>query len=413
MSVARGTIAPLSSPLWSPVNGGGRVQFALTPEQDMLVETVRRFVEEELYPHEEAVERADELPEEIERRIRAKAIELGLYAANMPAEVGGGGLDALGIVLLERELGRASYALQMVVARPSNILEACVGEQRERWLLPAVRGERIDCLAMTEPGAGSDVRAMKTRAVRSGGDFVITGQKHFISHADKADFIILFAVTGSESTRRGPRNAISGFLIDKGMPGLTVRRGPNAVSHRGYHNCELYFDDCRVPAGHLLGEEGKGFDLMGRWLGATRLTVAATSVGRARRVMDATLDWAAQRQQFGQPVSQFQGVSFPLADLAVELEAAELLTLRAAWLLDNGRATDADFAMAKLAASEMLGRLTDRAVQTFGGMGLMDSLPIARWWNDARVERIWDGTSEIQRLIISRALFRPREAGSR
>ncbi len=389
------------------------MRFALSQEQDMLVETVRRFVEEELYPHEETVERADEVPEEIERRVRAKAIELGLYAANMPAEVGGGGLDALGVVLLERELGRANYALQMIVARPSNILEACVGEQRERWLLPTVKGERIDCLAMTEPGAGSDVRAMKTRAVRSGGDFVINGQKHFISHADKADFIILFAVTGAEDTKRGPRNAISGFLIDKDTPGLTVRRGPNAVSHRGYHNCELYFDDCRVPAGNLLGEEGKGFDLMGRWLGATRLTVAATSVGRARRVMEATLDWAGQRQQFGQPVSQFQGVAFPLADLALELEAAELLTLRAAWLLDNGQATDADFAMAKLAASEMLGRLTDRAVQTFGGMGLMDSLPIARWWKDARVERIWDGTSEIQRLIISRALLRPREGSAR
>jgi acyl-CoA dehydrogenase len=262
---------------------------------------------------------------------------------------------------------------------------------------------------MTEPGAGSDVRSMKTRAVRKGDTYVVNGQKHFISHADRADFIILFAVTGTEETRRGTRNLISGFLVDKDTPGLTVRRGPNAVSHRGYHNSELYFDDCVIPADQRLGEEGRGFDLMNEWLGATRLTVAATSVGRARRVMEATLDWAGQRRQFGQPISQFQGVSFPLADLATELEAAELLTLRAAWLLDQGRATDADFAMAKLAASEMLGRLTDRAVQTFGGMGLMDSLAVARWWKDARVERIWDGTSEIQRLIIARQLLRPRE----
>ena len=318
-----------------------------------------------------------------------------------------------GVALLERELGRASYALQTIVARPSNILEGCIGEQRERWLIPTVKGERIDCLAMTEPGAGSDVRSMKTRAVRSGGDFVINGQKHFISHADKADFIILFAVTGLEETKRGPRNAISGFLVDKDTPGLTVRPGPSAVSHRGYHNCELYFDDCRVPAGNLLGQEGRGFDLMEQWLGATRVTVAATSVGRARRVMDATLRWAGQRRQFGQPVSQFQGVSFPLADLAVELEAAELLTLRAAWLLDRKQATEADFAMAKLAASEMLGRLTDQAVQTFAGMGLMDTLPVARWWKDARVERIWDGTSEIQRLIIARSLLRPHEGSGR
>jgi acyl-CoA dehydrogenase len=389
------------------------VQFDLSEDHAMLVATVRRFVEEELYPHEDVVERTDEIPEGVAAAITRKAMELGLYAANMPAELGGGGLDALGLALLERELGRANYGLQMLVARPSNILLGCRGEQRERYLLPAIRGERHDCLAMTEPGAGSDVRSMKTRAVREGSDWVIDGQKHFISHADRADFIILFAVTGTEETKRGTRNAISGFLVDTDTPGLTIRRGPRALSHRGYHNCELYFDRCRIPGDRLLGEEGRGFDLMNEWLGATRLTVAATSVGRARRVMEATLEWAGQRQQFGQPISQFQGVSFPLADLAAELEAAELLTLRAAWLLDQGRATDADFAMAKLAASEMLGRLTDRAVQTFGGMGLMDSLPIARWWTDARVERIWDGTSEVQRLIIARQLLRPHEGRAR
>ena len=386
------------------------MQFALSEEHAMLVDTVRRFVEEELYPHEEVVEQTDEVPDHIAASIKRKALELGLYAANMPAELGGAGLDALGVALLERELGRANYALQMVVARPSNILQGCSAVQRERWLLPTIRGERIDCLAMTEPGAGSDVRSMKTRAVKSGERYIINGQKHFISHADKADFIILFAVTGTEETKRGPRNQISGFLVDKDTPGLTVRPGPKALSHRGYHNCELYFDDCAVPVENLLGQEGRGFDLMSEWLGATRLTVAATSVGRARRVMDETLAWAGQRKQFGQPISQFQGVSFPLADLMVELEASDLLTLRAAWLLDQGKASDADFAMAKLAASEMLGKLTDRAVQTFGGMGLMDSLPIARWWTDARVERIWDGTSEIQRLIIARQMLRPHEA---
>jgi acyl-CoA dehydrogenase len=386
------------------------LQFALSEEHEMLVDTVRRFVEEELYPHEELVETTDEIPDALAAEIQAKAIALGLYAANMPSDVGGGGLDAVGLALLERELGRANYALQMLVARPSNILQGCTGAQRERWLIPTIKGKRHDCLAMTEPGAGSDVRSMKTRAVRQGDSYVVNGQKHFISHADRADFIILFAVTGSEETKRGPRNQISGFLVDKDTPGLTVRRGPNAVSHRGYHNCELYFDDCEIPADQLLGQEGKGFDLMNEWLGATRLTVAATSVGRARRVMEATLEWAGQRRQFGQPISQFQGVSFPLADLATELEAADLLTLRAAWLLDQGRARDADFAMAKLAASEMLGRLTDRAVQTFGGMGLMDTMPIARWWKDARVERIWDGTSEVQRLIIARQMLRPHEA---
>ena len=383
------------------------MDFTLTSEQRLIAETVRSFVENELYPHEDEVERLDEIPPGLASAIRGKALAAGLYAANMPAELGGGGLDALSVALVERELGRASYGLQMLVERPSNVLLACEGEQRERYLLPAIRGERHDCVAMTEPGAGSDVRSMTTRAVRDGGDYVINGTKHFISHADIADFIILFAATGEEHTSRGPRKLITTLLVDKATPGLTVRRGPRCVSNRGYHQCELVFTDCRVPTAHRLGEEGRGFDLLGQWLGATRLTVAATSLGRARRVLEAATEWAARRHQFGQPIGRFQGVGFQLADLATELEAAELLTLRAGARLDQGTMTDSDAAMAKLYASEMLGHVTDAAVQIFGGMGLMTDLPVERWWRDARVERIWDGTSEIQRHIISRALLRP------
>jgi acyl-CoA dehydrogenase len=382
------------------------VDFELTPEQRLIAETVHDFVRTELYPHEDEVERRDEVPSDVAAAIRAKALAAGLYAANMPAELGGGGLDAVSMVLVERELGRAGYALQMLVGRPSNVLLACQGEQRERYLLPAIRGERYDCVAMTEPEAGSDVRSMTTRAVRDGPDYVVTGTKHFISHADVADFIILFAVTGSEVTGRGPRALISALLVDSDSPGLTIRRGPACVSNRGYHQCELIFSGCRVPTGNLLGEEGRGLDLMGQWLGASRLTVAATSVGRARRVLEAAAAWAAHRRQFGQPIGRFQGTGFRLADMATELEAAELLTLRAAAKLDRGRMTDADAAMAKVYASEMLGRATDAAVQIFGGSGLMSDLPVERWWRDARVERIWDGTSEIQRHIIARWLLR-------
>ena len=383
------------------------MDFELTAEQRLIVGTVRDFVEQELYPHEDEVERLDEVPEELARSIRGKAIASGLYAANMPAELGGGGLDPVSVVLVERELGRASYALQMLVERPSNILQACQGEQRERYLLPAIRGERHDCVAMTEPDAGSDVRSMTTTAVRRGGDYVVNGTKHFISHADVADFVILFAATGVEETARGPKKLITTLLVDKGTPGLEVRRGPRCVSNRGYHQCELVFTDCRVPGASRLGEEGRGFELMGQWLGATRLTVAATSNGRARRVLEAATEWAARRHQFGQPIGRFQGVGFQLADMATELEAAELLTLRAAARLGAGTMTDSDAAMAKLYASEMLGRVTDAAVQIFGGMGLMSELPVERWWRDARVERIWDGTSEIQRHVISRSVLRP------
>jgi acyl-CoA dehydrogenase len=386
------------------------MDFTLTDEQRLIVDTVRAFVEKELYPHEEEVERLDEVPAELAGQIRAKAIAAGLYAANMPADLGGGGLDAVSLVLVERELGRASYALQMVVERPSNILQGCNSDQRERYLIPAIRGERHDCVAMTEPGSGSDIRSMSTTASRDGDDYVVNGTKHFISHADVADFIILFAATGTETERAANGQAkkkITAFLVDKDSPGLTVTRGSGCVSNRGYHQCELSFADCRVPAANLLGEEGHGFDLMGQWLGATRLTVASTSIGRARRVLDAVREWAATRRQFGQPVGRFQGVGFQLADRATELAAAELLTLQAAARCDDGTMTDADAAMAKLYASEMLGRMTDTAVQIFGGMGLMSQFPAERWWRDARVERIWDGTSEIQRHIISRSLLRP------
>ena len=379
----------------------------LTAEQRLIADTVRAFVETELYPHEDEVERLDEVPRELADSIRSKALAAGLYAANMPAELGGGGLDATGVVLVERELGRAAYALQMLVERPSNILQACQGEQRERYLLPAIRGERHDCVAMTEPDAGSDVRSMSTTARRDGDCYVITGTKHFISHADVADFIILFAATGTEDTPRGPKKVITTLLVDSDSPGLEVRRGPACVSNRGYHQCELVFAGCRVPVANRLGEEGRGFELMGQWLGASRLTVAATSVGRARRVIEAATGWAARRRQFGQPIGRFQAIGFQLADMATELEAAELLTLRAAARLDYGTMTDADAAMAKLYASETLGRITDAAVQIFGGMGLMGELPVERWWRDARVERIWDGTSEIQRHIIARSLLRP------
>jgi acyl-CoA dehydrogenase len=384
------------------------VDFALTDEQRLIIKTTREFVEQELYPHEAQLESTGELPLDLLGELKAKAIDTGLYAANMPVEVGGAGLDAVTCVFFEKELGRTSYALQFIcVARPSNILLACEGEQRQRYLLPAVRGEKTECLAMTEPGAGSDLRGMKTSAIRSGDDFVINGTKHFISHADQSDFVILFAATGEEDSPRGKKKLITAFLIDIGQAGFHVRPGYKNVSHRGYHNSILEFHDCRVPASAVLGEVHKGFEMANTWLGATRLQVAATCLGRAERALELATQWAVDRVQFGQPIGKFQGVSFKLADMAVELRAAELLTLEAAWKVDQKSATDMDMAIAKLKASEMLAMVADEALQIHGGMGLMADLPLERIWRDARIERIWDGTSEVQRHIISRALLRP------
>ncbi|WP_434614577.1 acyl-CoA dehydrogenase family protein [Tabrizicola sp. M-4] len=383
------------------------MQFGLTEEQQMIVETTRSFVENELYPHEMEVERTGHLRMDLIKEIQAKAMQAGLYAANMPAEVGGAGLDTLSWLLYEKELGKANYALHWTcVARPSNILLAGTEEQRQKYLYPCIRGEKWDCLAMTEPGAGSDLRGMKASARQDGDDWVLNGTKHFISHADLADFAICFMASGEEDTPRGRKKLITAFFVDKGTPGFTVRDGYRNVSHRGYTNAILEFDNCRIPKEQVLGEVHKGFEVANTWLGATRLQVAATCLGRAERALAHAVQYAAERQQFGQAIGKFQGISFKLADMAMELKAAELLTREAAWKFDQGTVTEADMSMAKLKATEVLAFIADEAIQIHGGMGLMDDLPLERIWRDARVERIWEGTSEIQRHIISRQMLR-------
>ena len=383
------------------------MQYGLTDEDEMIAETVRTFVENEIYPHEALVERTGEVPEEIAAGIKRKTIELGFYACNFPESVGGAGLNHRQFAIVERELGRGSMALNHFFGRPQNILMACRDDQVDRYLVPAVRGEKMDALAMTEPDAGSDVRGMKCSAVRDGGDWVINGTKHFISGAEHADFVIVFVATGEDQTPRGPKKRITTFLVDRGTPGFTIRDGYRNVSHRGYKNMILEFDDCRLPDAQVLGEVDGGFAVMNEWLYATRITVATMAVGRARRAFDLALNYAAEREQFGQKIGKFQGVSFQLADMVTEIDAADLLTLAAADRLDQGLPANREIASAKVFATEMLARVTDAAIQVHGGMGLMDELPLERFWRDARVERIWDGTSEIQRHIISRELLRP------
>ncbi|MGI9421197.1 MAG: acyl-CoA dehydrogenase family protein [Geminicoccaceae bacterium] len=383
------------------------MNFGLSEEQEMIVSTVRHFVENEIYPHEDKVERTGEVPLDVAAAIKEKTKELGFYACNFPESVGGAGLSHLDFALVERELGRGSMALTHFFGRPQNILMACAGEQIERYLLPAVRGDRMDALAMTEPEAGSDIRSMRCTARRVGGDWVLDGTKHFISGADHADFVIVFVATGEEETPRGKKKKITTFLVDRGTEDFTIREGYRSVSHRGYKNMILEFDNCRLPDAQVLGEVDGGFDVMNEWLYATRITVATMAVGRARRCFDLALDHAASRKQFGQQIGKFQGVSFQIADMITEIDAAEFLTLAAAWRLDQGLPANREIASAKVYASEMLARVTDATLQIFGGMGLMDDFPVERFWRDARVERIWDGTSEIQRHIISRDLLRP------
>ena len=385
------------------------MNFKFTPEQEMIADMMRSFVENELIPYEDKVEKANAVSAELAEQIQTKAIQNGIYAANMPEEYGGADLDNVASAIMERELGRTSYALSHFVTRPSNIMRACKGSQIEEYLIPTIEGKRHDCLALTEPDTGSDVRGMTTTAVQDGDDWIINGVKHFISHADVSDYVILFAATGEIETPRGPRKKITTFLVDFDLPGVRVDPGYEVVSYRGYNNSILNFENVRVGSDKILGELHKGFDVAGEWLGNTRLTVAAQCVGKAQRALELCQDWSANRVQFGKPIGKFQGVSFKLADMATQIKAAELMTFEVAWKADEGTARDEDYAMAKLFSSEMLAKVTDEAVQIFGGMGLAEENPVVRFWRDARVERIWDGTSEIQRHIISRALLRPHE----
>ena len=380
------------------------MEFNFTEEQNLLINTTKAFVKTELLQHEELLEKTNNLPKELYDEIKKKSIDAGLYACNMPVEYGGSGLNAFDLTLVEKHLGFASLALAEIAWRPQNILMACEGELIDEYLKPAITGERKDCIAMTEPEAGSDLRGMKTNAKKDGDDWVINGTKHFISNAHISDFVVLFASTGTDEQGR---NLLSCFLVDLHQKGVEVSKGYDCVSHRGYVNNVINFNDCRIPGKNILGEKDKGFELMNVWLEATRLTVAATSVSRAERAFDIALDWSANRKQFGKVIGKFQGVSFKLADMATNIKAANLMLLESAWKIDQKTLSSQDAAMTKLFCTEMLGKVSDEAIQICGGMGLMSDIPLERIWRDARIERIWEGTSEIQRHIISRSLLRP------
>jgi acyl-CoA dehydrogenase len=382
------------------------MNYQLTDEQTMLLDSVRAFLDDEIYPYEAEADRAGEVPVERSNQIKAKAIEMGFYAANLPESVGGGGLDYVTMGIFERELGKASYGLAGNIARPTELLLACEGDQVDKYLAPCVSGEKHEVFALTEPGAGSDIMSMATKAVADGDDYVINGSKHFISSPCMPDFAIVFAITGLDETSRGQRKRISAFLVDRDHKGFDITLGPLCASQRAYRTYQLSFDNCRVNKEQLLGDEGKGLDLANKWLFMGRVWVGAQSCGKMERLLEMAVEWAATRKQFGKAIGKFQGTSFKLADMATELQASDLLVMHACQKADQDVMTSDDASMAKLFASEALGRAADNTVQIFGGMGLVEELPVERLWRDARIERIWDGTSEIQRHIISRAMLR-------
>lgn len=383
------------------------MDFALSFEQQTLIDSLEEFCRRELYPHEDLVEELRHVPEELQQEIRRKSEEAGFAGMNLPEEWGGPGLDRQTKMQAERVLGKSSAALTMCMNRGvTGILFKCRGEQIEEYLKPCIRGERKDAFALTEPGAGSDARGITTKAVRDGDHWVVNGVKQFISHADIADFIILTAVTGIDDTPQGPRKRFTSFLMDKELPGVRVEPMKSIVT-RGYNPTMIYLDNVRLHDSKILGEEGKGFDMANEWLYDGRVALSAHCVGRAERIFDMSKEWAGTRKAFGKTIGEFQGVGFKIANMAVDIKLGDLMVKEAAWKIDNDQMNRTEASMVNYYCSEMVFRVADDAIQIFGGMGVMEELPIQRFWRDARIERIWEGTSEVHQDIIAKDLLRP------
>lgn len=379
------------------------MDFALTEEQRLLVDTARRFIAGELRPLEEDVERTGVLEAGDAQRIFEASRALGLYALNMPADLGGGGLSTLEWMLVEEQCGHTSDILvRRAFGNVYEILLEGTPAQQARWLLPSIKGERTFSIAFTEPEAGSDAAGIETTARCDGDGWVINGHKHFISDAHFSDFFVITARTDPSAGARG----ISTFIIDKGLPGFTVGPDQAMMGLRGTSHAALFFDDVRLGPEHLLGPEGGGLKLALKTLGRVRLAqIGARAIGKATRLLDLALAHARDRRQFGRAIGEFQMVQAMLADSAVEINAARLALLHTAWLIDQGSEARAQISAVKLQASETLGRVADRAVQIFGGSGYSKDLAIERYYRDARIYRIYDGTSEIHRSVIARALM--------
>lgn len=380
------------------------MDFEITHEQRMLVDTVRGFIKDELAPLEQQIEESGVLPDETARAIFEKSRALGLYGMNIPEEFGGGGLSALETMMVEEQFGHTTDILiRRAFGNVYEVLLSCVGAQIERWLLPSVRGERVCSIAFTEPGAGSDAAGIRTRAERRGDKWVLNGMKHYISDGAFADFFVVTAVTDPAKGHRG----ISMFLVDKGTPGFQIGRDQPMMGLRGTSHLDLHFDDVELSEENLLGTEGEGLKLALSVLGRVRLAqVAARSVGKATKILHMTLEYARERVQFGQPIGDFQMVQQMLADSAMEIASTRAALWQCAWEIDAGFEPRARISALKVQGSETLGRVVDRAVQIFGGMGYSKDLPIERYYRDARIYRIFDGASEVHRGVIAKSLLK-------
>ncbi|MCY0902139.1 MAG: acyl-CoA dehydrogenase [Firmicutes bacterium] len=375
----------------------------LNAEQEAMRKLVRQFARDVIAPRAAEIDETDVFP----RDILVLMGSMGLMGLPIPEEWGGIGADYLSYMLAIEEISYASAALGVILAVHTSvgtmpILSFGSEEQKRRYVPNLASGDWLGAFALTEPGAGSDARSIQTRAVRSGDEYVVTGGKVFITNGGEADVYTVFAVTGDADGQR----ELSAFLVERDTPGLVIGRKERKMGLNGSSTAELIFEDMRLPAAQRLGEEGQGFAIAMSQLDGGRIGIAAQALGIARAALDAVLGYTQERRQFGRAIAEFQGVQVMLADMAMQIEAARLLTYRAAYLRSQGDACTMEASMAKLYASDAAMRVTTDAVQLFGGYGYTKEFPVERYMRDAKVTQIYEGTNQIQRVVITKSLER-------
>jgi alkylation response protein AidB-like acyl-CoA dehydrogenase len=378
------------------------MKLSLSSDQQLLRRSVREFAESELRPHVMEWDEAQEFP----RALLTKCAELGLMGIQFPEEYGGAGMSSVDYCICIEELARVDPSVCLSVAAhnglgASHIFMFGTEEQRQKYLVPLAKGEQLAAWGLTEASSGSDAAAMRTTAVRDGSDWVLNGAKQFITHGRSGDVMVVMAVTNRAKSNRG----ISAFIVEKGTPGFRAGKKENKLGMRASETSEVIFESCRVPAGQLLGAEGQGFINALQVLDAGRIGIAALAVGLAQGAHDAARSYAFVRTQFGQPIGSFQSIRAKLVDNAVRIEAARLLTYRAAAMKDDGERTTLEAAMAKLYSSEIAVRAAEDGVQIHGGYGFIKDYPAEKYFRDVKLTTIGEGTSEIQRLVIARQLL--------
>lgn len=379
------------------------MEFELSEEHRMIQRMVREFAEKEIAPRAEEIDETDRFPEDLFRRMG----ELGILGLPFPEEYGGSGGDYIALVLALEEVARVSGTMAIILDAHTSLCCELIylfgtEEQKRKYLVPLARGEKIGAFGLTEPQAGSDAGAIRTRAVRDGDSWVINGQKCYITNGSVADVVVLAAKTNPEAGTRG----ISAFILEKGRPGFRPGRDEKKMGLKGSVTSELFFEDCRIPAENLLGKENEGFQQFLTTLDAGRVAISAMALGLAQGAFERSVAYAKQRVQFGQPIANFQAIQWMIAEMATEIEAARLMVYRAALMRTKGVRLTKEAAMAKLFTTEMSERVCRKAIQIHGGYGYIREYAVERMYRDQRLCAIGEGTNEIQRLVIARHVLR-------